>query len=345
MIDRIALLANTIAELREMLQPSRREFLTFNRPQMNTSAPVPCVHAVVVTYLPDVSLLHELLIALSSQVTWIWVVDNTPQADMCVEDMLSGIDVPNLRLIRLGENLGIAKALNVGIEAALAAGASHLLLSDQDSLPQADMVAGLLRAERECSAHGNRVGAVGPTFTDAHTGITFPFQAQVPGKFFYGHLRASAVQPVVEALTLITSGKLIPAEVWRVVGPMREDFFIDYVDIEWSHRARAADFHLYGTVWARMMHRMGDAQLRVWYFGWRCESAYSPLRVYYRIRNFVALCKLGFIPARWKIRNGWYWTGFIYSQVIYGYSRISSLHMAVRGLWDGLRGRMGRFYG
>ncbi len=303
------------------------------------------VHAVVVTYLPENGPLHALLSMLASQVAWIWVIDNTPQSDQCVERILLAVESSNLRLIRLGDNLGIARALNVGVEAAMAAGASHLLLSDQDSLPQVDMVTGLLRAEHECAAHGKRVGAVGPTFTDAHTGLTFPFQAQVPGKFFYGHLRASAAQPVVEALTLITSGKLIPAEVWRVVGPMRDDFFIDYVDIEWCHRARAAGFHLYGTVWAKMMHRMGDAQLRVWYFGWRSESAYSPLRVYYRIRNFIVLCKQNIIPTRWKLRSAWYSMGFVYSQVVYGRSRMRALQMAWRGLRDGLGGHMGRFDG
>lgn len=301
------------------------------------------VHAVVVTYLPDAALLHELLVALSPQVECVFVVDNTPQADARVENQLLALRLPNLQLTRLGENLGIARALNVGAERALQAGATHVLLSDQDSLPLPDMVAGLLRAAQELTARGVRVGAVGPTFTDMHTGITFPFQAHVPGRLFYGHVCTSAERPLVEALSLITSGILIPATVWNAVGPMREDFFIDHVDIEWSHRARVAGYKLYGTVYAIMAHRMGDAQLRVWYFGWRSESAYSPLRVYYRMRNFVVLCKLDFISTRWKLRNGWYTFGVAYSQVLFGHSRLRALRMALRGLWDGLRGRMGRF--
>jgi rhamnosyltransferase len=35
--------------------------------------------------------------------------------------------------------------------------------------------------------------------------------------------------------------------VLREVGPMREDFFIDHVDIEWSHRMRAAGHALFGV--------------------------------------------------------------------------------------------------
>lgn len=301
------------------------------------------VHAVVVTYLPDTAQLHELLVALSPQVECMHVVDNTPQADASVENQLRALRLPNLQLTRLGENLGIARALNVGVEQALLAGATYVLLSDQDSLPQPDMVAGLLRGAQELTARGVRVGAVGPTFTDAHTGLTFPFQVDVPGRLFYGHMRTSAERPLVEALSLITSGTLIPASAWAAVGAMREDFFIDKVDIEWCHRARAAGYKLYGTVYAIMAHRMGDARLRVWYFGWRLESSYSPVRIYYQMRNFVVLCRLNFISARWKWRNGWYTFGVVYSQVLFGHSRLRALSMALRGLWDGLRGRMGRF--
>jgi rhamnosyltransferase len=325
-----------------MLQLVHDELLAFTA-QMTPVNEVARVHAVVVAFLPEVQPFSDLLEALSIQVAAIHVIDNTPASDLRVEILLSESALPNIQLTRLGDNYGIAKALNVGIEAALQAGATHVLLSDQDSLPQAEMVAGLLRADRELAVHGACVGAVGPTYTDAHTGITFPFQSQVSGKLFYGHVLTSAAQPLVEALSLITSGTLLTAEAWRSVGPMREDFFIDYVDIDWCYRARAAGFRLYGTAYAAMDHRMGDAHLRVWYFGWRRESAYSPLRVYYRMRNFVALCKRGYIPARWKIRNGWYTFGVAYSQVIFGSSHLHTLSMALRGLWDGLRGRMGRY--
>jgi rhamnosyltransferase len=265
------------------------------------------VYAVVVAYLPDVGVLRALLDTLLAQTAGVFVVDNTPAADQRVDALCAALPQPALHLIRLGENLGIARALNIGIDAALAAGATHVLLSDQDSLPAPDMVAALLAAMDDLQCAGQRVGAVGPTYTDRHTGITFPFQAHIPGKFFYGHRRPDAAHPTVEALTLITSGTLVPAAVLRDVGPMREDFFIDHVDIEWSHRVRAAGYALFGVAAAVMFHSMGDAMLCVWRFGWRQESAYSPVRVYYRIRNFVALCRLPFISWRWKSRNAAYW--------------------------------------
>jgi rhamnosyltransferase len=204
------------------------------------------VDAVIVTFLPDGVCLSELLVALSNQVARIHVIDNTPASDVRVASIVDGLHIGNVGLRRLGDNYGIAKALNVGIELARTSGATHVLLSDQDSLPAADMVEGLLRTQRDLVEQGARVGAVAPTFTDQNTGITFPFQAELTGKFFYGHVRPDISHPVTEALTLITSGTLVPVEVFADAGIMREDLFIDHVDIEWSHRVRSRGWKLYG---------------------------------------------------------------------------------------------------
>jgi rhamnosyltransferase len=303
------------------------------------------VFCVVVSYLPDTEVLRALLDTLLAQTAGIIVVDNTPAEDRRVESLCATLAQDTLRLTRLGKNRGIACALNIGIDAALAAGATHVLLSDQDSLPAPDMVEKLLRAHMDLLGAGQRVGAVGPTYTDRHTSITFPFQVEVPGRFFYQHRRPDVMHPIVEALTLITSGTLISTPVLRDVGPMREDFFIDHVDIEWCHRARAAGYAMFGVGAAVMFHSMGDHALRVWYFGWRQESAYSPVRVYYRVRNFVALCRVPTIRWRWKVRNGWYAIGVVYTQALFGERRLASLRMAVRGLWDGLCKRMGPWQG
>jgi rhamnosyltransferase len=302
------------------------------------------VMAVVVTYLPVVSTLEILLKSLLKQVDEILVVDNTPARDDRVYEAVANfleMSAMRLRCVRLGQNMGVATALNVGIEAAVYGGFDYVLLSDQDSAPAPGMVEGLLRAGTELSMSGVHVGAVGPTFTDIHTGITFPFQAEVRGNVFYGHVRASVEAPLVEALTLITSGTLIPVAAFSVAGMMREDLFIDQVDIEWCHRARAQGLRLYGTSYATMSHHMGDAHLRVWYFGWRRESAYSPVRLYYRIRNFIVLCKAPHVSARWKMRNAWYSLGVVYSHLIFGNERWRSLKSVLRGLCDGARGKLG----
>jgi rhamnosyltransferase len=300
------------------------------------------IFAVVVTFIPKVEELLNLIETLQSQVAGIVVVDNTPHDDCRVESSRFMLEQSGGALIRLGDNFGIAKALNVGIEFAIKNGAKYVLLSDQDSMPSTSLVSGLLHAYVDLTASGVRVGAIGPSYTDLHTNINYPFQVHVPGRLLYGHASANAKNPCVETFTLITSGTLIPVDALSSVGLMREDFFIDHVDIEWCHRARASGYRLYGTSLATMCHRMGDAYLRVWFFGWRRESAYLPGRIYYRIRNFVVLCKAPYIPLGWKLRSGWFWLGFCYSHVFFGQNRLASFRMVIRGFYDGLRGQMGR---
>ena len=278
------------------------------------------VVAVVVSYCPERSSFLALLRRLAPQVDELLIIDNSPGENDDVRTFLQAADInaDQVALIRLQENLGLAAALNIGIREAMNRSADFVLLSDQDSLPAEDMVFNLRKAYDALVARNIPVGAVGPTYSDVHTRLTYPFQVQRPGRCFYGHAVPTDNNPHVEALTLITSGTLIPLHVLREVGLMREDFFIDQVDIEWCHRARWKGYPLFGTGWAQMHQRMGEKALRVWYGRWRNESAYSPLRLYYRIRNFVALWRTDFIEWRWKLRSSWYWSGIVYAHVFFG---------------------------
>lgn len=300
----------------------------------------PVVMAVVVTYQPDFAALDELLRSLSRQVAHTYLVDNSAHDDFCVQEWFGSMARTDASLVRLGCNRGIATALNAGIRLARSAGATHVLLSDQDSLPAPGMVSGLLTAVRSLGDEA-RVAAIGPVYTNRRTGVTHPFQHPAPGRMFYKHVLPTPESPTVETLTLITSGCLISIAALDDVGGMRDDLFIDYVDTEWCHRARYRGWRLYGTCMAKMTHDMGDAALRVWFFGWREETAYSPERVYYRVRNFVALCRTPYIEFRFKVRHTWFSLGDVYSQVFFGSRRREALRMAVKGLRDGIAGHLG----
>lgn len=301
------------------------------------------VFAVVVTFLPSRKALHALLKRLESQVSGVIVVDNNSESDVTVPTLIDALHSDHMQLIRLNDNMGIAKALNVGIERAIQNDADYVLLSDQDSFPDSNMVHELVLSIGALERTGHRVGAIGPTYTDRLTRVTFPFQATIPGKLFYGHAVPTAQNPTVQVLTLITSGSLVSTAVLSDVGLMREDLFIDYVDTEWCYRARSAGYELFGTLNARMSHQLGDQSLRVWYFGWRHESAYSALRMYYRTRNYIALCRMRHVSATWKIRSAWYSMGLVYTHVLYGPARCATLRMMMLGICDGLRGQMGAY--
>lgn len=300
------------------------------------------IAAIVVTYNPDRDGLIELLQALVPQVDIMFIVDNSPRCRDLVFTYItgSGVDIEKIRISRIGHNLGIGAALNIGIKAAIAEGATWLVMSDQDSLPAPDMVAQLLRTHEQLTRRGEKAGVVGPTYTDLHTGITYPFQVILPSGA-YKHGLPSEDTPCVESLTIITSGSLVSAATLADVGEMHEGLFIDYVDIEWCHRARSLGYKHFGVHAATMYQRLGDSFLSVWLFGWRRESGYNAIRIYYRSRNFMLLCRANYIPSRWKIRGAWNLLGFGYSQIVYGAERWLKLNMFFRGIVHGIKGRMG----
>lgn len=301
------------------------------------------VLGIIVAYYPVEEELVPLLAALASQVDTLLVVDNTPGDGDAIELMLAPLraTLTDLRLQRPGENVGIAAAQNIGIRFALAEGFDYVLLSDQDSLPDAGMVGALVEACEMLERTSVRVGCVCPEYFDGVTGQVFRFQVQLPGELFYRSVAADPARPWLEIITTISSGTLIPRAALEAIGPMREDFFIDHVDTEWCHRARAMGFRNFGTPRARLTHRLGDASFRVWHFGWQRHSEYSPSRLYYRFRNFVLMCRLPHVPLRWVIRASWYWLGNAYAHCLFARDRWANARAVARGLWDGVQGHSG----
>lgn len=301
------------------------------------------VFALVVTYHPQASELQSLLQLLAPQVDHVLVVDNTPGTVDGIERLLTPLRgiMPHLRLQRTGRNLGIAAAQNIGIRMALDEGFDYVFFSDQDSLPDAGMVASLRDCCTQLQEQGARVACVCPEYFDETTSQMFRLQVQVPGRLFYRSMRGDPEVLAQEIITTISSGTLVPRAALEQVGGMREDFFIDHVDTEWCLRARALGLHNYATARARLVHRLGDSPFRAWYLGWRSHNGYSPVRLYYRFRNFVLLCRLPHVPLRWSLRAGWYWLGNAYAQCLFARHRAASARAIALGLWDGLRGRSG----
>jgi len=296
------------------------------------------VAGVVVTYEPDPATLGVLLNALRPQLDKVIVVDNGSTLDT-----ESNID-PELRsdawcqVVRLNSNLGIAAAQNVGIELARQAEAAFVILFDQDSEPAPDMVSILLEVAAAKSSTGVAVAAIGPRYTDKRQDNPPPF-IRIQG-ISVERQACSNNDSVVEVDYLIASGSLIPMTTLDAVGGMREDLFIDYVDIEWGMRAKQAGFQSFGVCGARMQHGLGEDPINV--FG-RKVSNHSPLRHYYHFRNAVRLyCESG-MPWNWKIADGWRLLLKYGAYSLFARPRHQHWWMMSLGIVHGLAGRMGKF--
>jgi rhamnosyltransferase len=245
------------------------------------------VAAVIVAFHPDEQRLRTLQAFLQHErVGFIYIVDNTPTSTQN-----SDLVEPGVMRIRLGRNTGIAHAQNVGIEMALRAGHTHVMLFDQDSELPEGLVAGLLDAEAKLLAAGQRVAAVGPAFYDRKSGI----EAVAVHFRWWGVKKTSlrdARQPV-QTDSIIASGSLIRSEVLRTVGGMVDHLFIDWVDIEWALRAKRFGFACFITPTVKMSHSIGESAVN---FAGRFYNIHkSKMRKFHIIRNGIVLARLRYV--------------------------------------------------
>lgn len=289
------------------------------------------VYAVVVSYRCDfdrLSMQFERLLPQVERIVW---VDNGrgPQDPGWMGRWPSN----RVQTLWLGGNHGIGFAQNQGIDCAIRDGATHVLLMDDDSLPAPDMVHHLMRALTDQAS----IAAAGPNYADARRRQTRSpfFRMQWSG---IHRLTPHVGGEACDVDYLISSGMLIPVAVLQRVGPMREDFFIDWVDVEWCFRARRLGYALRGVFDARMEHRVGGDIVRV--LG-REVALHPPWRHYYQVRNLVLLFRAPGLPARVR-----------WAMAIRQIQRLGAILLAVsprrdyirswvQGLVDGLRGRTG----
>lgn len=253
----------------------------------------PGVCAVVASHHPDLALLAALLEALAAQVGRVVVVDNATPGP-ALRDLCGAH--PDVELLPLSENRGLATALNEGIARARALPrVTHVLLMDQDSVPDAGMVPMLKAALDRLSRHA-RVAAVGPRFRDPREGTDAPFVRI--GFPFNRQLQCAGDRDEVACDFLITSGSLIPLTVLDGVGGMDDELFIDNVDLEWCFRAVARGYALFGVCGARMRHHHGDERHHVPGVP-RGIVVHPPRRLFYMMRNRLLLYRRAWTPKRW----------------------------------------------
>lgn len=310
-------------------------------PTAQPNAPEARVAAIIVSFQPGESDLRRLVRAIRPQVEHIVIIDNGSSSDRAV--CLDTVEGSVTQIRRLGRNFGIGYAHNVGIRWAEARHCTHVLLLDQDSEPALDMVARLLAAEHELLRREVKLGAVGPVFYDARLERAWPFYT----------LCALGVRPrycpdglpdeagTIACDLLITSGTLIRLPVLEQTGMLREEFFIELVDTEWSLRARFQGFLLFGVCAARMHHTLGDSVLNL-PFTRRTVQLYRPQRYYYMFRNAVLLWRLPHAVLPWKINEVKRLLLRVFLLGIFAPQRVERLSMMVLGLWHGLLRRSGK---
>lgn len=294
--------------------------------------------AVIVTFNPDLDLFLRQLMSFLKQVDFIVVVDNDSKNIDQIEALLNSNELKYILescLLKNASNVGLGKAQNDGIKLAVSKSATHVLLFDQDSVLNEGFVEGLIATEASLKKDGLKVAAVGPTYYNELTGEVYPI-TKYKGPFI------ERIQPEnvpIQATFLIASGCLISVDVFEKIGYMNEDLFIDYIDVEWSFRAKSKGYGVYATPFAKMSHTIGDNRTSI--FG-RSISVHSPLRRYYLFRNSIYMVKNPSISIGYKIREVVFNTFRFIIFLTLSKDRIMYFKYSISGFMDGLKGIVGK---
>lgn len=183
----------------------------------------------------------------------IWLVDAaSPEG---IPEALQAALAPG-RLLALPENQGFAQALNLGVAAALAAGAEWLWVQNHDAALRPGALAalqGALAAEGRLAVVAPRRwegGAEAPPLGRYRPALGWVAWAQGPPGEEVG-LWPSEV--------LSAAGWLMRAKAWQGVGPMDEGCFLYHEDVDWCLRARQAGWALAVAPGAWLDHVRGAA--------------------------------------------------------------------------------------
>ena len=297
------------------------------------------VAAVAVLFHPAPDAVEALYRSVRPQVDALWFVDNTPFGQQENKVTAQAMSAWDAHYRAFEENRGIAAAQNLGIGEAIAAGFTHVLLLDQDTLLASGVIQGLLAAEHLLLNLGVDVAAVGPVFIDRKT--------ELPGKTHHHRwFRLSkpfvdlhSVSPI-ETDWLIASGSLIRSVVFQRSGLMLSDLFIDAVDTEWGLRARSLGLRSFVVPTVRINHSVGDSFIRL------CGVSvimHSERRNYYIARNWIYLLRLQSMGPHWRSGVLLRLAKFLLVHSWFTHNKGRMIRLFSRALHDGARGRLGPY--
>lgn len=257
-------------------------------------------YAVVVTYNPDVTALLKLLGQLNRETDFVVIDNGSPDIERLAESIVVYERCQDL--VRLDSNVGLARALNIGIEMAQKKGCDYVFLFDQDSSLCDLFVSRMVNAYKDADKLSEKgVAALGPRIINPQT------MRQTPFKLFNRLILRSDrhfanTEKHFLADFLITSGTLLIVKHLQEIGDMKESYFIDNVDLEWCFRAKSLGFDLVGTDAAVLYHAIGERSENPLVRA-GIMAQHNPSRTYYSSRNRTHLYGVQYSPLGWKLRD------------------------------------------
>lgn len=305
-----------------------------NVERMDANIQALSICGIVITFHPD-SDVAENLRAMVSECGRVLVVDNgsLPSAVSMLR-AVQGVEV-----MALGENRGVATALNLGARWAGELGCRWVVTFDQDSKPQPGMVTALWESHlRQPDA-----AIIGPRIVEGGaSGHNYRWVRRHPRWRLLFQRVPCEGNDLPEVTMMVTSGSLMELECWSVLGGFDDGLFIDYVDIDYCLKVIAVGRRVAVSAAAKLDHRLGARkQGRLLSRDFR-PTHHAAFRHYYMSRNRIRMW--------WRHgRRAPHWLAFDVSFAAYNLirvlvwesSKLEKIGAMFRGTFDGLMGRQG----
>lgn len=138
----------------------------------------------------------------------------------------------------------------------------------------------------------------------------------------------------------ITSGTILNLSIISNIGLMKDELFIDFVDIEWCFRAVSCGYKIYAIPSVLLEHEIGSKPIKI--FG-RVFVNHSPIRHYYYFRNAIHLIKDKNIPFAWKKME---LLKIVPRFLVYSLlteNKTKHIRMMIKGIYDGINSITGKY--
>ncbi|MEX0809110.1 MAG: glycosyltransferase family 2 protein [Dongiaceae bacterium] len=295
--------------------------------------------ALIVTYYPDDGLPPR-IDKLLQQVRRLVIVDNGSN-----DDTFGYIDQysqhQDVTLLRNTANLGIATALNQGMELLAGEGYDWVLTLDQDSAVNNDCISALTTTAQQYSGYSD-IALIGSMRKEARSDDRqHRWLRPKKGIPFFERVKCLEIGP--NGVTLvITSGTLTNVSVFRKIGPFRDDYFIDLVDFEYCLRARKAGYRILVSCRAEILHHAGMKVVGATSISAISPMHHEPLRKYYMFRNAVrTIGSYGRLFPHWLLYQLSAMGEILIAIVLFEDRKMAKLWACALGVWDGFHGRAG----
>ena len=244
-------------------------------------------------------------------------------------------DFPDAAVLTLPENLGGGGGFEAGMRHAVAHGFDWAWLMDDDPVPEPKALEAILACAE--SLPGERPHVLGSVQFD-------PELDKYNGGFFWRGVPVPVPRETVDRMEPYEAdlapfcGFLASRVLADAIGYPRGDFFMRFTDYEYSLRAREAGLRVIMVPRSRMVHPLGERSK-----GGHVISRNPPWKAYYDTRNRVYMA----LRTRHSTREALLAMRFSAVQSVrelllnptYG---IPNTGMRLYGLFDALRGRMGK---